>query len=277
MQANQTQVLAYLVSLPSAFLTTGVYLNVIAPNGTVLGDVVGSASPNTLSTKQSLNVIFTPTMAGLYKAFWKVYVNGQMLTYPANFWVVWTDIYDSVRTMLGANTVNISDQMFDREYRNLDTELHDFAPALPPVYTFNTVFNTANQGQPLAYSDGYEQGMAKLLAARVRPYIGGKRPTGEVSLFKKGTTTVQYTVGSPRDEVTLEERWIRQGMALLEANIPEIYTIAVQDRSEDEMMSRGDLAPGNFKPLGPWDTRLYDSDNQGGIRKGYLFGQSGEL
>ena len=247
MQANQTQVLSFQMNLPMAFVvdTGSVILSLQSPNGTNMGQVAGSVSPNTSQSVQTLSAIYTPQMAGLWKAQWQAKINGQLFQYPFYFWVVWTDVYDAVRTMLGASTANIPDQILDREFRNIDTALRDYAPTLAAYSSFNNLSNSSG----LVYSDGYDQGMAKLLAARVRRYVSGKRPTGEVSLFKKGTTTVQYTEGSPRSEWTLEQEWEMQGMALLEANIPEIYATAVADRNGDEIMSRGVLAWNNRHPF----------------------------
>ena len=256
MQANQTQVLSYQMSLPFGFVVDqgSVILSLQNPNGTNMGQIAGSVSPNSFQSVQTLSAVYTPGTGGLWKAQWQARIAGQTYTYPVNFWVVWTDIYDGVRTSLGASIANISDAALDREFRNLDTSLRDYATTLPAYSIFNNVVNRNG----LIYSDGYDQGMGKLLAGRVRRYIGGKRSTGEVSLLKKGTTTVQYTEGQPRAEFTIEQEWEQQGMALLEANIPEIYAAAVADRSGDEIMSRGQLAWNNRHPLSTQVGITYD-------------------
>lgn len=247
MQANTTQVLSYQIILPTAFVVQNAYISITKPDSTTLTDITVTVSPNTSALVQNLTYIYTPDMAGRYKIVWKAVVNGQLLQYVAYLWVVWTDVYDTIRQLLGTNVVSMPDVRIDKEYRNLVTEIFDYAPALPAFWSFTD-----------AYQDGFDQGMAKLVAARIRPYIGGKRPTGEISLFKKGTTTVQYTVGTPKAIQTLEDQWIAQGMAILEANIPEIYLVGSQDRMGDEVMTRGNLAIGNDHPIGAWDARTID-------------------
>jgi hypothetical protein len=240
MQANASTVLTYILNLGSAFTITSANLNIISPDG-VVNNAAVTVSPGGSANPQNLSSIYTPPVAGKYKGTWQVITTTQTLTYPFSFFVVWTDVYSSIRTLLGLTLATLPDPKIDYEFQNLFVELQAYAP-IPNYWTF-----------PVGdYQDGFDQGIGKLVAARLRPYIGGKRPVGEVSLFKKGTTTVQYTVGTGKEPYTLEKQWIEQGMAILAALIPEIAVIVADDRYGDEIMTRGPLAAGNYHSTGNW-------------------------
>ncbi len=237
MQVNKTETLQYLMTLPSSFIVDdgSVTFTLKAPDGSQLGSIAGSVSSTTPSSSQTLNVVITVPTGGLYTGFWRCTVNNVVYLYPVNFWVTWTDVYESIRSLLGASTANIADSVISSELRNVDTTLRDYAPALPFYYQMELKSNLKG----LLYSEGYDQGIVKLTASKIRSYIGGKRSSGEISLFKKGTTTAQWTSSQPKSTVTIEEQWWMDGMAILEANIPEIYQAAVEDRGGDEIMTRG--------------------------------------
>lgn len=229
------------VDLNVTFTLTSPNIIVTQPDGTIYSAVASISPSGTSPTGQKFTAMFVPTMGGLHQGRFQGIVSGQTVNFTFIFFVPWTDVFSVARNLLGTNIQQMPDCKLDYEYANLVLKMATYAgQGLVPYYQFTTT-----------YQQGFDQGGAKLLASTVRPYIGGKRPTGEVLLFKKGTTQVNYSPGA-KQEFTLEKLWWDQGMETLESNIPEIRCAAAKDRAGDETMSRGDLARGNFHPLAGW-------------------------
>lgn len=246
MQVDQTTTLKYVADLGTAFTVSSAKLkSIVAPDSSSKIDIIANISPGGSANPQTITALFTPTMAGQYTAKWEITTGtSAVITSPLILWVVWTNIYDRIRSLLGDSI--ILDDEIDGEYEDFLTQLYAFAPSLPKFYLLNTVINFYN----LPYSIGLEQGLAKIIAGLLRPYVGGKRPTGEVSLFKKGTTTLQYGVGSyAKSLITLEEQWIIQGWDILAANIPEIFSVLSEQHPNDMIMSRGEI----YVPSNDWE------------------------
>lgn len=239
MQVNMTTPFSYELNLGSAFSIDSANLNITRPDG-VVNNAFVTVSPGGSANPQTMSALYTPAIGGMYQGIWQPVISAQTLTFPFTFWVTWTSVYTAIRNMLGMTPQSLPDTKIDYEFVNVYTRLKNFA-------TINDYYNLST-----AYQPSIDQGMGKLVSAVIRPYIGGKRPTGEVSLFKKGTTTVQYSIGNTKDRYSLEETWRAEGMDILAALIPEIAAAVAGDRYGDETMTRGDNAFGNWHPVGKW-------------------------
>jgi len=231
--------MTYSLDLGSAFTVSSANLNITRPDG-VVNNAAVTVTPGGSANPQLLAAMYTPVIGGLHKGIWQPTVSSVQLSYPFQFWVVWTAVYDNIRTLLGLTPTSLPDAKIDFEFFNVYTWIKTFA-TINDYYTLNT-----------SYQAGIDQGMSLLVASVLRPYIGGKRPTGEIILYKKGTTTTQFSTSGAKAGYPLEQQWWERGMSILESLIPEIAGAAAMDRSGDEIMTRGDYAFGNLHPKGEW-------------------------
>lgn len=245
--------LSKVVDFGSAVSVSSPNLIIKLPDGSTFTSAA-MVSPSGSSNPKTFSLQYIPTMGGLHIARFQGVINGSTLNFGFTFFPTWMDVNTDIRGLLGTSSRSQPDSKLDPTTSRIITYLQSYAPEMPLYYTFNTV-----------YQVGFDQALALLVASRVRPYLGGKRPTGEVSLLKKGTTTAQYSVGSPRMASTIEDQWWAQGMDILSATIPEMTTAIEADRPGDEVMTRGSLAPGNYHPHAPWEV----------YPRGGIYGQSG--
>jgi len=209
------------------------YLTVTKPNGEVDQDLLATVSPEGSQFKISID--YTPVMGGNHKAVWKwITSDNSIKTYPFTFVATWNSVYPAVRTLLGTGELTPSDITLDKYFNDIYTQLKVFSN-MPDYWAFST-----------SYQDAYDAGISYLIASKVRPAIGSKSPTGEMLLFKKGTTTLQFA-SSPKSTVvqSLEQQWWDFGLSLIMATITEYANAYVNDQSQDITMTRGPLSPNN--------------------------------
>lgn len=246
-------ILSMSIDLGSAYTLQSPNYIVTKPDGTTdSGAATVSPLGTTSANPHTFSFLYVPTQAGPHKVTFEYlttsFGSSQTLRKSALFWASWSDVYTGIRTLLGVDSTGFANSQIDFELYNLFTEMYDYTGKSLPLYN---LFNTT-------YQDGYDRASIYLISSRVRPQIGGRRPSGEVSLFKKGTTTVQYSQG-PKQEFTVEQMWYDRGIAILDALIPEISKVLDADRIGDEVGTRGELALGNYHPRGGWRVSLEGS------------------
>lgn len=241
-QTGPVRSIVKVIDLGLPFAVTSPNVIITLPDNSSFTDSNGiSISPSGTASPQTLSYLYLPQIGGLHKGYFQYIALTKSIKTAFTFWSTWNDIYDSVRILLGVTKSTLPDNIIDIEFIQLFIEFMDMSGNSLPTYSaFNTI-----------YQNGFDTAMIKLIAARLRPNLGGRGPTGEVILFKKGTTTAQYSTG-PKPRFTIESEWWDQGIAILDATIPELSSVFASNRSGDMIMTRGPLAIGNHHPLAGW-------------------------
>jgi len=242
MQAGTIQLIKESVDLGVNYILTNPNTIVFAPDGSqktvvpvVSPDVAVSSNPHNFTAR------YTPTMGGLHQAIFQFLVGSETLYSTVNFWITWQDIYPLLRTKLGVNKVQLPDILIDLEFTTIYQWLFTLTgDTLPTYYQFNA-----------DYQLRFDTGMLYLLASRLRPTIGGTASAGNITLFKKGTTTVEYSDRDPKRRTSIEDIWWDQGIDYLQTISTEIQLAINNDRPGDMIMTRTveGLPLGNNHPL----------------------------
>jgi len=252
MEVGTIHVLTKVLTLPIQWTLSSPNLIVTKPDGTQATTIIPIVSPDISisSLIHTFQGIYFPDMGGQHSAVFQfnTSLNSSTINLPIGFWVTWNDVYTNIRNLLGISSTDLSDSMIDFEYFTTYIELMYMSNnSLPNYWQFSDLYKI--------YLD---QAMCYFVAARLRPQISGKKSTGEVTLFKKGTTTVQWSLGV-KPKLTLEDEWIKRAMLIFKAQIPEIGAILESNILTDNwlLMERGDSVVGNLHPNAPWNTSIY--------------------
>jgi len=260
MNYNTPGVLSLNVDLGSVYTLNSPNVIITKPDGTT-DTAVPTVSPSgvTSANPHKFSTLYVPSTVGQHTCRFQFLTStfqpGQTLNSSFDFWVTWNEVFSGIRTLLGADSNGVPDSLISMELANLFSYIRMYTgTSLADYSTFTT-----------SYQKAYDRASVFLVAAKIRPYQGGNRPSGEISLFKKGTTTVQYTSGV-KGTKTIDEVWWEQGLNILEATMPEFALALATDYTGDQVGTRGPLAPGNDHPLAGWRQGSFGASNTiGGV------------
>ena len=223
MYTNSLAQLSYAIVRSTAFDVTSANVVVTPPTGVAEPSSGATVSPAGASTTQTLQYDYNPQVGGQHRLLWDYTVDGVVKYAKQSFWVTWEPVYSRVRTLLSLSEAALSDETLGYYYSALAIAILGQFPSLGEYHELDA-----------EKASIFDQGVAWLLAAELRPTVPKSSPVGELTMIRKGTTTFQYAnpYAWRRSELpTVEGSWVKLGWGIL-ASLAEVAA-ALEQQDQD--------------------------------------------